>query len=223
MVKNPLIREYMRRFANGEELFWGGALAFSEEHKTRLLKDYTSELSSYPFARKWHDEVRARFPRSQYTRRMMYLEFKQRLPELLLMRVDKVSMATSIEARVPFLDHRLVEFAFRLPASIKLGPDYVPKNILKKAAEGILPNEHIYRKKMGFAAPVNEWLRTDLRDFVQEHLEGSEIIQKYLNAAEVRKLFLEHTSGERNNGQLLWSLLNLALWERQFFARGVEV
>jgi asparagine synthase (glutamine-hydrolysing) len=99
----------------------------------------------------------------------------------------------------------------------------VPKNILKKAAEGILPNEHIYRKKMGFAAPVNEWLRTDLRDFVQEHLEGSEIIQKYLNAAEVRKLFLEHTSGERNNGQLLWSLLNLALWERQFFARGVEV
>lgn len=223
MVKNPLIREYMRRFANGEELFWGGALAFSEEHKTRLMKDYTPDMSSYPFARKWHDEVRARYPKSQYTRRMMYLEFKQRLPELLLMRVDKVSMATSIEARVPFLDHRLVEFAFRLPARIKLGPDYVPKNILKKAAEGILPTEHIYRKKMGFAAPVNEWLRTDLRAFVEDHLEHSEIIERFLNRSEVRKLFLEHTSGVRNNGQLLWSLLNLALWEQQFFPSGVHV
>ena len=94
---------------------------------------------------------------------MMYLEFQQRLPELLLMRVDKVSMATSIEARVPFLDHRIVEYAFRLPSRIKLGPNYEPKHILKKAAEGILPHEYIYRKKMGFAAPVNEWLKTELR------------------------------------------------------------
>jgi asparagine synthase (glutamine-hydrolysing) len=217
LVKNPLIKEYMRRFANGEELFWGGALAFSEEHKTRLLQQYTPEMSSYPYARLWHDEVRARYPRSQYTRRMMYLEFKQRLPELLLMRVDKVSMATSIEARVPFLDHRIVEFAFRLPAKIKLGPNHVPKNILKKAAEGILPNEHIYRKKMGFAAPVNEWLRKDLRVFVEDHLASSHIVREFMRAEEVQRLIAEHSTGERNNGQLLWSLLNLVLWERQFF------
>ncbi len=76
---------------------------------------------------------------------------------------------------------------------------------------------------MGFAAPVNEWLRTDLRAFVEEHLQDSQIIRQYLNAAEVRKLFLEHTNGERNNGQLLWSLLNLALWERQFFGSGIPV
>ncbi|SRR5579883_443075 len=219
LVKNPLIREYMRRFSRGEELFWGGALAFTEEHKRRMLKNYGSEMSSTAFARQWHKEVRTAYPRSQYTRRMMYLEFKQRLPELLLMRVDKVSMATSIEARVPFLDHRIVEFAFRLPRQIKLGPNYVPKYILKKAAEGILPNEHIYRKKMGFAAPVNEWLRTDLKLFLDDHLFQSDLIKSRMDEQYVRRLFLEHTTGVRNNGQLLWTLLNLTLWEEQFLKK----
>jgi len=216
LVKNPLIREYMRRFSRGEELFWGGALAFTEEHKRHLLKNYSSELSSYGFAEKWHKEAQSALPRSRYTQRMMYLEFKQRLPELLLMRVDKVSMATSIEARVPFLDHRIVEFAFRLPARIKLGPNYEPKHILKKAAEGILPDEYIYRKKMGFAAPVNEWLKKDLRVFLEDHLFQSKLLKSHMDMGYIRRLFLEHTNGERNNGQLLWSLLNLTLWEEQY-------
>lgn len=216
LVKNPLVREYMRRFSRGEELFWGGALAFTEEHKRQLLLNYSDKMSSNSFAAKWHKEVRAAYPTSEYTRRMMYLEFKQRLPELLLMRVDKVSMATSIEARVPFLDHRMVEFAFRLPRKIKLGPNYVPKHILKKAAEGILPAEHIYRKKMGFAAPVNEWLKTDLKLFLEDHLFQSELLKSHMDLGYIRRLFLEHTTGARNNGQLLWSLLNLTLWEEQY-------
>jgi len=217
LVKNTLIKEYMRRFSRGEELFWGGAMAFTEEHKRNLIANYDPyRMSSTYMAEAWHKEVRKAYPKSQYTRRMMYLEFKQRLPELLLMRVDKVSMATSIEARVPFLDHRIVEFAFRLPRRIKLGPNYVPKYILKKAAEGILPNEHIYRKKMGFAAPVNEWLKTDLKVFVEDHLFQSELLKAHMDLGYVRRLFLEHTSGQRNNGQLLWSLLNLTLWEEQF-------
>ncbi|MDP4200250.1 MAG: asparagine synthase (glutamine-hydrolyzing) [Bacteroidota bacterium] len=216
LVKNPLVREYMRRFSRGEELFWGGALAFTEEHKRQLLQNYSSAMSSNAFANTWHKEVRAAYPKSEYTRRMMYLEFKQRLPELLLMRVDKVSMATSLEARVPFLDHRMVEFAFRLPRRIKLGPNYVPKYILKKAAEGILPKEHIYRKKMGFAAPVNEWLKSELRTFTEDRLFQSELLKTHMNMEYVRRLFTEHTTGARNNGQLLWSLLNLVLWEEQY-------
>lgn len=216
LVKNPLVREYMRRFSRGEELFWGGAMAFTEEHKLKLMLHYNDEMSSTHFAREWHKEVRKAYPTSEYTRRMMYLEFKQRLPELLLMRVDKIGMATSIEARVPFLDHRIVEFAFRLPRKIKLGPNYVPKHILKKAAEGILPAEHIYRKKMGFAAPVNEWLKGDLKLFVEDHLFQSPLLKEYTDLAYVRRLFLEHTNDVRNNGQLLWSLLNLTLWEEQY-------
>lgn len=217
-VKNPLAREYMRRFAQGEELFWGGAMAFTEEHKRHLLLNYSASMSSHPFAKKWHREVLAKYPGTEYTRRMMYLEFQQRLPELLLMRVDKVSMATSIEARVPFLDHRMVEFGFRLPRRIKLGPNDVPKYILKKAAEGILPNEHIYRPKMGFAAPVSEWLRNELRTFTQDRLFTSELLKSHTNMEYVRQLFTEHTTGVRNNGQILWSLLNLVLWEEQYLA-----
>lgn len=216
LVKNPLMREYMRRFSRGEELFWGGAMAFTEEHKRRLLLNYSARMSSTHFANEWHKEVRKAYPTSEYTRRMMYLEFEQRLPELLLMRVDKIGMAASIEARVPFLDHRIVEFAFRLPRKIKLGPNYVPKYILKKAAEGILPNEYIYRKKMGFAAPVNEWLKTDLKLFVEDHLFQSPLLKEHTDLEYVRRLFLEHTTGARNNGQLLWSLLNLTLWEEQY-------
>ncbi len=218
LVTNPLMREYLRRFSKGEELFWGGAMAFTEEHKRRMLPGYNEGMSSTRFAGAWHEEVRNAYPTSEYTRRMMYLEFKQRLPELLLMRVDKIGMAASIEARVPFLDHRIVEFAFRLPRKIKLGPNYVPKYILKKAAEGILPNEHIYRKKMGFAAPVNEWLKGDLKLFLEDHLFQSPVLKEHTNLEYIRQLFLEHTTGARNNGQLLWSLLNLTLWEEAYLS-----
>ncbi len=216
LVKHPLIREYMHRFAEGEELFWGGAMAFTEEHKRKLLSKYSQDSSSVHFAHRWHNEVLQAYPGTEYTRRMMYLEFRQRLPELLLMRVDKIGMAASIEARVPFLDHRLVEFAFRLPRKIKLGPKNVPKYILKKASEGILPNENIYRRKMGFAAPVSEWMKTDLKRFLEDHLFQSELLKSHTNIGYIRKLVQEHQSGTRNNGQLLWSLLNLTLWEERF-------
>jgi asparagine synthase (glutamine-hydrolysing) len=216
IIKNPLVREYLRRFSQGEELFWGGAMAFTEEHKRAMLTNYSESMSSLQFAEKWHEEVLQAYPGTEYMRRMMYLEFRQRLPELLLMRVDKIGMATSIEARVPFLDHRIVEFAFRLPRCIKLGPNDVPKYILKKASEGILPNEHIYRKKMGFAAPVNEWLKTDLKQFLEDHLFQSELLRTHTNIGYIQNLVRERQSGARNNGQLLWSLLNLTLWEERF-------
>jgi asparagine synthase (glutamine-hydrolysing) len=217
LLKHPLAREYMRRFSTGEELFWGGAMAFTEEHKSKLFKSYDAERDSTgQFVERWHKEVSSRYPRSAYAKRMMYLEFQQRLPELLLMRVDKVSMATSIEARVPFLDHRIVEYAFRLPMSVTLGPNYEPKHILKKAAEGILPHEHIYRKKMGFAAPVTEWLKTDLRPMMEEYLYASQIVAKHFDLNYVRSLVSEHVAGTRNNGQILWTLFNLTLWESRY-------
>ncbi|MEP7234658.1 MAG: asparagine synthase C-terminal domain-containing protein, partial [Ignavibacteriota bacterium] len=212
------MREYLRRYSAGEEFFWGGAVAFNEEHKAKLMKDYSKEAhSSYKFPAHWHNEVNAKYPDAQYQQRMMYLEFQQRLPEMLLMRVDKISMATSIEARVPFLDHRIVEYAFQMPQSIKLGPNLVPKHILKKASEGILPNEHIYRKKQGFAAPVAEWLKKDLKPLFDESLNSSKIVGEYLDVNYIRTLQSEHESGIRKNGDLLWSLLNLMLWEKRYF------
>lgn len=217
-IKHPLMREYLRRYSEGEEFFWGGAMAFTETHKQDLLKNYSKENhSTYKFPEQWHHEINESYPQAEYQQRMMYLEFQQRLPQMLLMRVDKVSMATSIEARVPFLDHRIVEYAFRMPQKIKLGPNLVPKHILKKASEDILPNEHIYRKKQGFAAPVAEWLKKDLKPMFDEHLTSSRIVKEYLNKDYIRTLQDEHESGIRKNGDLLWALLNLMLWEKRYF------
>jgi asparagine synthase (glutamine-hydrolysing) len=187
-------------------------------HKHELLKNYSKEKhSTYKFSASWHREINERYSNAEYQQRMMYLEFQQRLPQMLLMRVDKVSMATSIEARVPFLDHRIVEYAFRMPMKIKLGPNLVPKYILKKASEGILPNEHIYRKKQGFAAPVAEWLKRDLKPMFDEHLASSHIAKEYFDLHYIKTLQAEHISGIRKNGELLWALLNLMLWEKRYF------
>jgi asparagine synthase (glutamine-hydrolysing) len=217
VIKHPLMREYLRRYSSGEEFFWGGAMAYTETHKAKLFSNYsTEEHSSYKFASKWHNEINSRYPDTEYMRRMMYLEFRQRLPQMLLMRVDKVSMATSIEARVPFLDHRIVEYAFRMPMSVKLGPDIIPKHILKKASEGILPQEHIYRKKQGFAAPVAEWLKKDLKPLFDEALASSRIAKEHFNSGYIKTLQSEHIEGKRKNGDLLWVLMNLMLWEKQY-------
>src|SRR2546428_10042030 len=92
---------------------------------------------------------------------MIYLELRNRLAELLLMRVDKITMASSVEARVPFLDHALVEFTMRLPTDLKIRGGRT-KYLLKKAMTGLLPEEIIHRPKQGFGAPVKEWLRGEL-------------------------------------------------------------
>lgn len=91
-----------------------------------------------------------------FSRKMLYLELKQRLPELLLMRANKMALATSVEVRVPFLDHHLVEFMMHVPASLKF-KNKQKKYLLKKIARGLLPDAIINRKKMGFAAPTEQW------------------------------------------------------------------
>jgi asparagine synthase (glutamine-hydrolysing) len=217
-AKHPLMREYVRRYAEGEEFFWGGAVSLTEEHKKELFRDYSKQKhSTFKYPAAWHREVNERYPNADYPRRMMYLEFQQRLPQMLLMRVDKVSMMPSLEARVPFLDHRIVEYAFRMPTRIKLGPNSEPKHILKKAAEGILPHEHIYRKKQGFAAPVAEWLKNEWKPLFDEQLASSRIAREHFDLAYIRQLQSEHISGVRKNEQQLWSLLNLFLWEQRYF------
>src|SRR5256714_15606461 len=89
---------------------------------------------------------------------MTYLELKLRLPELLLMRVDKITMATSVEARVPFLDHHLIEYAMNIPRELKI-KGQSGKHILKRALESILPHDVLYKQKRGFGAPGHEWFR----------------------------------------------------------------
>ena len=211
---NLLALDYIRKGLESEELFWGGAINFTETHKRYLMNDQQRVDDPLPhtLAKRWHDELLRRSPSADYLKRMIYLEFKNRLPELLLMRVDKVSMATSVEARVPFLDHRMVEYSMTIPQQFKI-KNGQPKYILKKAVEGIVPTNIIYRKKQGFAAPVNEWLRNEWSKFAEKRILDSTLVQQdVLRHDYIKSLIDQHRHRSIDAGQNIWNLLNLTLW-----------
>ena len=219
-----LALDYIRKGLKGEELFWGGAINFTETHKRLLLDGQrkTDQQFLHALAKSWHDELLRRDPGADYLKRMIYLEFKNRLPELLLMRVDKVSMATSIEARVPFLDHRLVEYSMTIPEEFKI-KNGEPKYILKKAVEGIVPNNIIYRKKQGFAAPVSEWLRNEWSCYAENAiLESALVKQGILQYGFIKQMIESHRQRKIDAGQNIWNLLNLVLWHK-YWIEGKEL
>jgi asparagine synthase (glutamine-hydrolysing) len=147
---------------------------------------------------------------------MLYMDLKTWLPDDLLSKVDRMSMAASLEARVPYLDHRLVEFAASLPSSMKIKGN-VGKYILKKAAQKYLPSEIINRQKKGFAVPLGPWFRKELKPLLIDTLH-SEKFQKrgYFDIAKTEELLQEHMSGQKDHHLLLYGLLLVELWHRRF-------
>jgi len=143
--------------------------------------------------------------------RMLYADQKTYLVEL-LMKQDQMSMATSIESRVPFLDHPLVEFAARVPDRLKIrGRD--GKHILKRAVEDLLPREIIYRRKMGFPTPLRRWLLDDRAEPLYRLLrDQSGLLASYVSRAELDALIARHRSGAEDSTDRIWRLLNLQLW-----------
>src|SRR5262249_44148492 len=185
-----LFPELVRRLGAGEDLFWGSVVVFDEVAKKSLLSDSLLErcadLSSFPIAKSYFEKIKELKPTADFLERMIYLELKMRLAELLLMRVDKITMATSVEARVPFLDHKLVEFSMNIPRKLKYR-DGQGKHILKKALEGILPQNIIYRKKQGFGLPIKEWFIDRMSKFIEDSLLRSALRKRDLfNYAHVK-------------------------------------
>ena len=134
----------------------------------------------------------------------------------LLMKQDQMSMAASIESRVPFLDHKLIEFATHLPVEMKLRGT-TTKYILRQAMQGVLPAEILTRKKMGFPVPIGAWFRAEFKHIVDEYVLGERALQRGLfNAVYVRELAARHQAGE-NHAERLWALVNFELWQRRFF------
>jgi asparagine synthase (glutamine-hydrolysing) len=144
---------------------------------------------------------------------MTYLELKQRLAELLLMRVDKMTMATSVEARVPFLDHEVVEFAMALPPEMKVRRG-LGKYLLKKAVGGpILPSHIAYRRKQGFGAPVAEWFRGELGRRAQQQINASALRDRgLLDYDEINRIWEAHRHGPVNWAFQLWNIYNVSAW-----------
>ena len=216
-----MLPDVFRRLGEGEELFWSGTFVFDEVNKRRLLLPEAKErlgadgkdgVSSYSVVRSDLDRLLASKPDADQLLQMSYQELKLRLPELLLMRVDKMTMATSVEARVPYLDHKLVEFAMSIPSSLKYR-DGETKYILKRALEGVIPEQVLNREKKGFGVPLDEWMRGPFGSFVEESLFNSSLRRRRLfDYGFVKHILGEHRDGRANYSFFLWSLLNLSLW-----------
>jgi len=145
--------------------------------------------------------------------RLLYTDIKTYLVEL-LMKQDQMSMAASIESRVPFLDHELVEFTASIPAKYDT-QGMAGKFILKAAVEDLLPRDIVYRQKMGFPTPWAYWLGGPQLDQLEQILlEPRTVERNYFQPETVKKMFAEHRAGARDHGNRIWRLLNLELWER---------
>ena len=218
------IRELVRRAAAGEPLFLSGAIAAWETDKRdlmgrRMLRDGWNDLSSIPVAANVMQHFTRRRPDGAFLDRLIYQEFQLRLPELLLMRVDKITMSTSIEARVPFLDHRLVEFTSHIPAAMKLKNGRT-KHILKEAVRGLIPNEVIDRPKQGFSVPVKEWFRSDLAGYAARSILESRLRERgFFDYGVLRDILEAHRTVRRNYDTVLWNLVNVSQWYDQWIAR----
>jgi asparagine synthase (glutamine-hydrolysing) len=151
---------------------------------------------------------------------MLYTDIKSYLPGDILVKVDRMSMAHSLEVRAPFLDYRIVEFAASLPSRWKISGGK-KKIILRSAFRKLLPAQVLDRPKQGFTVPLERWFRGELKAFAAQHLLGDPLLAQYLDLGTVRCIWDEHQKGVVDHGTLLWALLMLSLW-RQEYAGGAS-
>lgn len=197
--------------ANSDVPYWGGMLVFREPFKEKLWRGGTHPRSLNVAESFWHEAHSLR-PGIDLLSAMTYLELNQRLPNLLLSRVDLMSMAVSIEAREPFLDRTLVEFALTLPPSMKVD-GRVGKVILRRALDGLLPDDVIHRPKQGFGTPTAEWMRGSLGQHAEQVIKRSSLAATgVLDMGMIDLLWREHRSGRRDRNVELWRLYQASSW-----------
>lgn len=227
-----LYADVIDRAARDREHFWSGATTFWDLNKKDLIDASRIQPSgaladlvrcgllpasnlqpdTFNVVKSFYDRIDSTAPGSDVLTRMIYSEMKLRLPELLLMRVDKIGMSESIEARVPFLDHELVEFTMDIPMEDKIQGGRV-KDLLKTAVRGLIPDQIIDRKKMGFGAPMSDWMRGDFGKQVEGVLLASRVFDRLpFDREHIRWLITEHREGRREHALFLWALFNLAAW-----------
>jgi asparagine synthase (glutamine-hydrolysing) len=189
--------------------------AFRPNDKHAVLgADVRRRLTDYRTSDLFHDVYR-QAKADDHLSKVQYLDIKTYLCEDILTKVDRASMAVSLEVRCPILDHVFMEYAAGIPPKLKLqGSD--GKHIFKKALRGRVPDDVLYRPKMGFGVPVAEWLRKDLRSYARGLVLDGGATRRYLDTANVERLWREHEIGLRNRATELWAIMMLNLWHRRF-------
>jgi asparagine synthase (glutamine-hydrolysing) len=188
---------------------WFGALDFRQRRELSLLHGGAGgeRVELPPFDA---------HPDTSALRRILYFDQTSWLPDNLLERGDRMTMAASIEARVPFLDHRFVEYASSLPDRMRVD-GLRRKVVLREAAKALLPRSILERPKVGFRVPVKEWFAGEMRDYLLDHLRGpGSITRRYYHTKVLDRVIDEHLKGRQSHDKLLWSLLSLEIWHRQY-------
>src|SRR5262249_31608572 len=231
-------KDIRQRARNGQELFWGGATCWWGSLRERLTPDVRRfappvrgpvegllpeshrDLDSHAVVQHHIGPLTGNVLMPETMQKIPYMEMKLRIPEHLLMRVDKMTMAHSIEARVPFLDHDVVEFAMRLPPAYKLA-DGLGKKILKKLAEPYVDHDLLYRRKQGFGAPMDKWFQEPT--FGRRCLSALEQSPLYrdgfFDRDYIMGLLRGQVEGRLNYGFHLWTVMNAVFWHERWIGR----
>lgn len=219
-VLNRVLEAVSLKKRLGRKFVFNGQLGFTKENKQSLISKRLSAKFEPDLSQKLIDHIYAKYRglngNKKYLNEVIYLEIHNRLVEIVLMRLDKMGMANSVEIRAPFLDHKLVEFSMTLPLNLKIrGKE--GKYILKKAMEGVLPKDIIYREKIGFSGGTPNMLTPKILTYAQslitQQLKG---LDDYIDLETVDNFFQRYKTGAvKSDG--MWALLNFALWYKTWF------
>jgi asparagine synthase (glutamine-hydrolysing) len=215
-VKQKLLRTFLTLAPDIESLYFDNFAVFSRQTQPQLLSREARERSGKvdPYG-VIHDLMR-RTDAESLLDRLLYSDIKTYLHEL-LMKQDQMSMATSLESRVPFLDHKLVEFTASLPERLKLH-GWTTKYILRQSMKNVLPEAILRRPKMGFPVPIGAWFRGPYGYLLDEFVLGSRALGRGIFEPDyVKDLVRRHRTGGENHDERLWALVNFEMWQRRFF------
>src|SRR5258705_110140 len=213
-LRQKLLRSFLAVALDIESIYFDNFAVFPRSMQRELLtaemKEQVGTNDPYTGLRKVLKESDA----TSFLDRLLYADIKTYLHEL-LMKQDQMSMATSVESRVPFLDHKLVEFTSSLPERLKLR-GWTTKYVLRQSMKGVLPDTILARPKMGFPVPIGKWFRGQYRSIVDEYVLSDRVLNRGIFDQEfVRGLVQRHQAGE-DHSERLWALVNFEIWQRQF-------
>lgn len=211
----------MKRYIEGaglpEKLHHTRWMIFLDEAEKQKL--YSDNLLSELDIERTYDIILQHFKRTGYDEhldRELYVDLKTYLSDDILVKVDRMSMANSLEARVPFLDHKVVEFSFSIPAKLKM-KNYRRKYILKKSMEGVIPSEILQKKKEGFSIPIKNWLRNELKPMMYDVLNRDSIRRdNFFKWDHLEAMMNNHVVGVENNSHKLWALMVFKIWHNHY-------
>lgn len=167
-------------------------------------------------------ECYERLDRGDIVNTMLAVDQETFLPDDLLFKIDIATMNHGLEARSPFLDHHLVEFAAKLPGHLKLNR-WRKKYILKKSLKDILPHQVLQRRKRGFDVPVSHWLKGELKDLCRDIFSSKNLVTELLQADKLKEMFNDHLAGRQDWGRFFWAVLMLHLWSEAYIKKGVVI